>query len=195
MNKDLFKEQMNVLDERFKSGKQSPESVMKAYWRKCQYIPDEPFRQIIDQIITHQKMYPTPGDILAGWHEWQQSHPEKIAKREQPVCKQCDSNGYFDVEFVPKWIRSQIEELALEGLPVPEPIWYEGVVNCAHCRSYPFARRSVPMMTRDEVEENRWIRWQDVDPQKKPAKPVGSVREAVERAFGDPSTEMEKSQY
>jgi len=153
MDTQTFIEQMKRLDDRFSKGRELAPSTAQVYKDELYRIPSEAFRDIVRRLIKYNRAYPTPGEIDELWRDWQQTHPDKVFddKKGTP-CDPCNSKGYFDFEFVPKWIRQHPD------FKKKDPIWYEGVVNCAHCKTYPMAKKVVGSMFLSDFDTEEYMR-------------------------------------
>jgi hypothetical protein len=126
---------MKKLDDRFKGGKSTSKDMLDVYFETLCEIPNQVFKYIIKQIILYQKTYPTPGEILGLWTEWQRQHPEKIIKNQAKTeCMECDGKGWIEYLKIDEMIRRE----------------YLFIAKCARCDNYGFAR-GVPVMTKEAL--------------------------------------------
>ena len=177
MDMHCYERNMATLDDRFRGGKALPTSTVEVYYQELKRIPNEAFERIVRRIIKYNRTYPTPGDIDEGWRDWQRDNPDKMI-RENISCQACQNRGYFDVEFIPGWIR---ESPNFETVADPWQFAYDGVCNCAHCKVYPFAKKHVSALLIDEIEHDKYMRL--LVEKRKPVKPIKNKEVLVDRAL------------
>lgn len=137
MNKSDFLREMQLLDDRYKSGKPSASSMLDIYYGMLKDIPDRPYREIITGIMRSCRNYPTPDDILIMWSEWLRIHPEYRAERDaakHTECQECDSSGFLTYIKYPN------------GPDIP----YEYISRCAMCENMT-RTTGLPELTRNQL--------------------------------------------
>lgn len=141
--------------------KRITQDQIDVYFERCQVIPDKPWWDIVDHAIDTFRSFPSRSDLIDLWTDWQRANPDKIVRpEERKECDACDSKGYVDILFIPKWIRKKVGEQGKN----PKTLWddpravYEGVVNCGVCGEARFARKDVRTMTPAQIDLEPWIR-------------------------------------
>ena len=132
------------------------------------HIPNEPFNQIVKDIIDGEKFFPTPETFKTKWFDWMRSNSHRMIW-DKVDCPECNGVGSIDY-----WVYDN-------------GVYYAYCCGCAKCENwkteFPTTGKDVPMlMTKDQIRASGWFL---EDPHKKPttgSEPVETVTEAVDRA-------------
>ena len=105
------------------------------WFDKIKFIPAEAWPDIVDNLTSNSKFFPTPDVVKEAWREWLQAHPESMAKEmDRTWCDECEGEGIFSIWYqdyvVPK---TQIP-------PGKDPdryiFWFRTFVPCGSCANW-----------------------------------------------------------
>lgn len=149
LSEDVFERSFGVLLNRH--GKRYNADLASVYFDRCKKIPDEAFREIIDNLVDHEKFFPTPGAIKDAWYVWLDQRPHKKQYRQQTQCVSCGNQGYY----------------IYRKFNVKCGSWYEHIARCAYCKNWKGQLGDgIPMATRVELETSGCVIvefWKDQD--------------------------------
>jgi len=172
------------------------DDLIEIYFDSAERIPDRPFSDITKHFIERSKAFPTPGDFLDQWYDWQKSHPEQMYKEnKRQECDVCDGTGVIEVEQIPQFIRKN-PKFKYEKNPWRLGLIYKSVVRCGHCNNKG-ASSLIPRMTLDQISESKLTRLQEKERpiiERKPVKDMEKLTNKVIKEIPDESHVMARKQ-
>ncbi len=145
MNDYIFDKEMDRLTKWYR--KKLDHDQLRMWFDVIGYIPDNPFRAIIDLCIVGEKFFPTPQALKDMYQYWLQSNPSQAYKAQKKYCAECNSTGRLNY-----WMRDDNGQ------------WYDWSCGCSKCENWKFEfpvkpstgyGRTMPpkLMTRSEISD------------------------------------------
>lgn len=124
MNLDLFQKKLELMCRRWRQ--KIDENQASILYERIRFIPDEPFNEIVEQMIEEMRYFPLIGDFKRAWDEWLISHPERVMNEPEEVyeCSICDGSGVIGVRIY--------TGIKYHG----KPIWYDHAFPCGYCKNF-----------------------------------------------------------
>jgi len=126
MSPELFQEKLELMCKWFK--KSMDEDQAQILYERIRFIPDEAFREIVDQMIETMKYFPLINDFKMAWRDWISQNPTKIIDPDQLIqeeCSECGGTGMLDV-----WVHPP------ESVYKGEKLWYSIPFPCGFCNNW-----------------------------------------------------------
>lgn len=111
-------------------------------YERISHIPDEPFGDIVRDIMDSERYWPTPRRFLDGWRDWQDGNRSSmIPESEWTDCPACGGCGILCVWRYGKDVGT----------------WYSYGMRCGECRAGEKALPSgTPRLTRVQAVSKGW---------------------------------------
>lgn len=161
------------------------------WFGKIKHIPPDAWEDIVSDITTSSKFFPTPATVTEVWIAWRGSHPERMAPEyKQTWCEECGGDGVFSV-----WYQDYVvsKEYIPPGKdPANYLSWYRMFVPCRKCPNW---KRHFP--TKGDLKPKRFYTKLDIigkgwllsDPffsaENKLQPPIKNLQQLADMAFKD----------
>lgn len=129
-----------------------------AIWKeKTDWIPNKPFRDILEHCINKSRSFPLPGVFAEEWRDWQDTHRDQVRNTtEKTICEECNSRGYLEYWKTLDWMAEKYEMALDAGLELKPPPDYLYIAKCAKCNNYAFPK-SFPRLTKEDIIGKMWM--------------------------------------
>lgn len=139
-----FTKAIKELCDFYERAKEPRQGTIELWFDRVRQIPSEPVPWIIGKIEENSDTFPRnlPGALWAGFREWSQAYPEKMAPRVMCDCPDC-TDGIL-------WARAEKNGQR-----------YSYIFRCARCKqsnteAYPMASRTELMADYEVMPRDGW---------------------------------------